>query len=548
MRFKSAISAVLVLAAAFLAAPSPAGACTNFIVTKGASADGSVFVTYSADSHVLYGQLEFIPGGVHPEGATIEVIDWDTRKYLGRIKQVPRTYTVVGLINEHQVAVGETTWGGREELVDPNGIIDYGSLMKLALQRSKTAREAVETMGALVAEYGYASSGESISISDPNEAWLLEIIGKGPDNRGAVWVALRVPDGYVTAHANQPRIRTFPQNDPENCLYAKDVVTFAREKGWHEGPDEEFNFADTYAPPSFGGVRFCEARVWRFFTRVAASLDLPIDLVKGIEGADHLPLWVKPDKKLSARDMMSLMRDHFEGTEFDLSAGVGAGPYGCPYRWRPLTWEVDGKTYINERATSTQQTGFSFVAQSRSWLPDSIGGIFWFGVDDTASTVYVPLYAGLREAPYNYAVGTGDFETFTWDSAFWVFNVVSNFAYSRYKDMIVDIRAVQQELEGSFEDRQPEVEKAALALYETSPELARDYLTTYSLKQAEMTVARWRGLFEELFLKYLDGNVRDPQGNVTHPPYPEEWYKRIVEEKGDLLEERKFSTEPEEEE
>jgi dipeptidase len=538
----------LFLAVALLLAPSPAGACTNYIVSAGASADGSVFISYSADSHELYGELEFIPGGVHQPGEIIEITDWDTRKYLGRIPQAPRTYTVVGLMNERQVAIGETTYTGREELQDPNGIIDYGSLMQLALQRSRTAREAIEIMGALVAEHGYASTGESMSVSDPKEAWLFEIIGKGPDNKGAVWVARKVPDGYVTAHANQARIRQFPLNDPENCLYSTDVISFARDKGWYEGPDEEFSFADTYAPPSFGGVRFCEARVWSFFNRVAPSRKIPIALVKGIEGAEPLPLWIKPDRKLSARDVMDLMRDHFEGTEFDLSKGVGAGPYGCPYRWRPLTWEVDGKKYVNDRAVSTQQTGFSFVAQSRSWLPDTIGGVFWFGVDDTASTVYLPFYSSMREPPYNFAVGTGDFETFTWDSAFWVFNVVSNFAYSRYRDMIVDIQAVQQGLEGSFEDRQPEVEKAALKLYEEAPELARDYLTAYSHRQAELTVQRWSRLFEELFVKYLDGNVRDPQGTVTHPPYPEEWYRRIVEEKGDLLEENRFSTEPEEEE
>jgi dipeptidase len=420
--------------------------------------------------------------------------------------------------------------------------------MKLALQRSRTAREAIETIGGLVAEYGYASTGESFSISDPNEAWLMEIIGKGPGNTGAVWVARRVPDGYVSAHANQPRIRQFPLNDPDNCLYAEDVIEFARGKGWFDGPDEEFNFADTYAPPRFGGIRFCEARVWRFFTRVAPSQAFPIDLVRGIEGAEPLPLWIKPDRKLSARDVMALKRDHFEGTEFDLSVGVGAGPYACPYRWRPLTWKVDGEKYLNERATSTQQTGFSIVAQSRSWLPDPIGGVLWFGVDDTASTVYVPMYSGLTEPPHNFAVGTGDFETFTWESAFWVFNVVSNFAYSRYKDMIVDIQAVQQELEGSFEARQPEVEAAALKLYEEAPGLARDYLTAYSLKQAERTVSRWRQLFEQLFVKYLDGNVRDPQGNVTHPPYPDDWYRRVVEEKGDILKVNRFSTEPAEEE
>jgi len=515
-------------------------ACTNFLITKGASADGSTMITYAADSHVLYGELYFTPAGYHPEGAMLDVYDWDSGKYLGQIKQVRQTFSVVGNMNERQVAIGETTYGGRKELENPKGGIDYGSLMYITMQRAGTAREAIKIMGKLVEEYGYCSSGESFSVSDPNEVWILEMIGKGPEKKGAVWVARRVPDGYICAHANNPRIKQFPLDDPENCLYSEDVISFAREKGYFKGEDKDFSFSDTYSPPSFGGLRFCEARVWAMFRRAAPSLNLPIDYVKGIEGADPIPLWIKPDKKLSVHDVMELMRDHFEGTELDLSKGIGAGPYNLPYRWRPLQWEVDKQKYLNERATSTQQTGFSFVAQARSFLPDPIGGVLWFSVDDTYSTVYIPIYCGIREVPQNYAVGTGSFHEFTWDSAFWVFNFVSNFAYLRYDDMIKDIRKVQGELEGMFLAYQPEIDKAAVELYEKSPQLARDYLTAYSVKQAEMTVKRWRKLGEELLVKYMDGNMKDEKGKVGHPGYPESWYRRIVEEDGELLKVKKL--------
>ena len=327
--------------------------------------------------------------------------------------------------------------------------------MYIALERAKTAREAIKVMTDLVAEYGYASTGESISIADPNEAWILEIIGKGEGVKGAVWVARRIPDGYISAHANQSRIRQFPLNDPANCLYSKDVISFAREKGWFTGKDEEFSFADTYAPPDFGALRACEARVWSMFRRAAPSLNIPIDYVKGVPGAHPLPLWIKPDKKLAVADVMALMRDHFEGTEFDMTKDIGAGPFACPYRWRPMTWKVDGQEYVNERAISTQQTGFSFVAQMRSGLPDPIGGVLWFGVDDTYTTVYAPMYCGIRAVPKPYGVGVADMHHFSWDSPFWVFNLVANFAYSRYSDMIVDIQQVQRELEGGFLADQP---------------------------------------------------------------------------------------------
>lgn len=521
-----------------------ASACTNFLITKGASADGSTMITYAADSHVLYGELYYTPARTHLPGEMLKVYEWDTGKYLGDIEQVPQTYSVVGNMNEHQVAIGETTWGGRHELRDPDAIMDYGSLMYIGLQRARTARELIQVITDLVAKYGYYSSGESMSISDPNEVWIFEIIGKGKDDKGAVWVARKIPDGYISGHANNPRIHQFPLNDPDT-LYAPDVISFARKMGYYDGPDEKFSFADAYGPPDYGAVRFCDSRVWCMFRRAAPSKNWPADMVTGTEGSEELPLWIKPDKKLTARDVMELMRDHFEGTDLDMTKDIGAGPYDLPYRWRPLTWKVDGQEYLNERATSTQQTGFSFVAQSRSWLPDPIGGILWFGVDDTYSTVYVPMYCGINKVPHSFAVGTGSFHDFTWESAFWVFNFVSNYAYLRYSDMIKDIQVVQRELEGKFEADTPRVDAAAKALYEKSPELAIDYLTDYSVQQGDSTVARWRKLGEHLIYKYLDGNVKDELGNVKHPGYPKSWYERVAAATGEHLKMKKLPTEKE---
>ncbi len=520
-------------------------ACTNFLITKGASEDGSTMITFAADSHEFYGDLSFIPPGVHLPGTMRDIYEWDSGKYLGQIPEAPRTYGVVGLMNEHQVSIGETTYGGRKELHKSPGILDYGSLMFIALQRAKTAREAIKIIGDLAAEYGYVSSGESMSIADPNEVWIFEIIGKGPDHKGAVWVARKVPDGYICAHANNPRIRQFPLNDPESCLYAPDVISFAREMGFFEGKDKDFSFADTYAPLDYGALRFCDARVWCGFKRAAPSQEISTDWVKGVEGAEPLPLWIKPDKKLSVRDVMEMMRDHFEDTEFDMTTDVGAGPYKLPYRWRPLTWKVDEKEYLNERAVSTQQTGFSYVSQMRSWLPDPIGGIHWFGVDDTYSTVYVPMYCGITKVPWCFAQGNGGLYDFTWDSAFWVFNWVANFTYSRYSDMIKDVQVVQRELEGRFLLEQPEVEKAAMELYKQAPRLAIDYLTDYSSRMGGMVHKRWKKLGEDLLVKYMDGNVKTPQNTVTHPGYPEDWYRRIVEENGDHLKMIKLPGEPE---
>jgi dipeptidase len=535
---KSLIFIVVSVLAMFISSPL-LNACTNILVSKGASTDGSTIITYAADSHVLYGELYFTPAADHLPGEMLDIYEWDTGKYLGKIKQVPHTYSVVGNMNEYQVAVGETTYGGRKELRDKKAIMDYGSLMYISLQRAKTAREAIKVIAHLMDEYGYYSSGESFSISDPNEVWIMEMISKGPKEKGAVWVARRVPEGYISGHANQARITTFPLKDSKNCLYAKDVISFARKMKWFDGEDKDFSFADTYAPLDFGALRFCESRVWSAFNRSAPSLKLPDGYIKGDANAKRLPLWIKPDKKLSVRDVMELMRDHFEGTDLDMTKDVGSGPYCLPYRWRPLTWKVDksnkeDKTkYFNERAISTQQTGFSFVSQSRSWLPGTIGGVLWFGVDDTYSTVYIPMYCGIREVPKSFAVGTGDFDTFTWDSAFWVFNFVSNYTYSRYFDMIQDVQKVQRQLEGNFFAMQPQIEKAALDLYKKAPELARDYLTAYSVKHGDAVVKRWKKLGEFLIFKYLDGNVKDEHGKVTHPGYPSIWYKKVVEKSGD---------------
>jgi len=530
---------IIIVLLALLVPSGPQQACTNLLVSKGASSDGSVMITYAADSHVLYGELYYTPAADHLPGEMLDIHDWDTGTYLGKIKQIPHTYSVVGNMNEHQVAIGETTYGGRKELNDPKAVMDYGSLMYIALQRANTARKAIEVIADLMDEYGYYSSGESFSISDPNEAWIMEIISKGPKNKGAVWVAMRVPEGYISGHANQARITTLSFKDPANCLYAKDVISFAREQGYFSGKDSDFSFADAYAPVDFGGLRFCEARVWSMFNRAAPSLKLSPEYIKGNADAQRLPLWIKPDKKISVRDAMELMRDHFEGTELDMTQDVGSGPYCLPYRWRPLTWKVDKENkedkqnYFNERAVSTQQTGFSFVTQSRAGLPGPIGGILWFGVDDTYSTVYIPMYCGIRQIPKPFAVGTGDFNTFTWESAFWVFNFVSNYTYTRYSDMIQDVQKVQRQLEGGFFARQGEIEAAALALYKKSPELARDYLTAYSVKQGIDVVKRWKKLGEYLIFKYLDGNVKDEHGKVTHPGYPKGWYKKVVEQKGE---------------
>lgn len=513
--------------------------CTNFIVTKGASTDGSTMVTYTADSYTFYGTLYHSLPGVYPEGTLVKIYEWDTGKYLGSIKQASQIYNVIGNMNEFQVVIGETTFGGREELVDPKGVMDYGSLIYIALQRSKTAREAIKIMTDLVEEYGYYSSGESFSIADPNEAWIMEMIGKGPNNKGAVWVAVRIPDGYVSGHANQARITQFPLNDPENCLYAKDVISFARQKGYFDGKDADFSFSDAYAPLDFGAVRFCDARVWSLFRRCNSSMDKYISYIQG-ENLDRMPLYIKPDKKLSVHDVMELMRDHYEGTPLDMTKGIAAGPYGSPYRWRPLTWSADGNEYFNERPISTPQTGFSFISQSRAHLPREIGGVLWFGLDDTYMTVYVPMYTNMTRIPKQYAAGTGSMTQFTWESAFWIFNFVANYAYPKFSLIMPDIQQVQNELEGKFLSRQADIEQAATALLKNSRGEAVEYLTEYSNSMAQYTLTRWKSLGEFLVMKYNDGILKDEFGRPKNPGYPEAFRKQMAAEAGDALKMREL--------
>ena len=538
-------------------------ACTNFLVTKSASADGSTMITYAADSHVLYGELYYRPAADYPDGAMLDVYEWDTGKYLGQIPQVAHTYSVVGNMNEHQLSIGETTYGGREELSvkDTNAIIDYGSLMYITLQRAKSAREAIKVMTTLVDQYGYYSTGESFSIADPNEVWILEIIGKGPGDKGAVWVARKIPDGYVSAHANQARIRTFPLAENSNksikfsninkifnpnieTVYSDDVISFARKNGWYEGQDSNFSFSDTYAPMTFGGARFCEVRVWSFFKDIHDDMGQYLDYVKGDDLDNRMPLWIKPNKKISARDMMNFMRDHLEGTELDMRKDFGAGPFDRPYRWRPLTWEVDGETYCNERATATQQTAFSFVAQARTWLPDPIGGILWFSVDDAASTVYTPLYAGLQKAPETYAEGNGSMMEWSYNSAFWIFNQVTNLAYTRYNLIHPYIHELQQELEKSYTRYTSMVDQKAQELYKEDKSKAVDFVSDFSVDNANSLVHKWKRLYQFLFMKFMDGNVKTTEGRefktngtgvvrLKQPGYSEEWYRKLIEETGD---------------
>jgi len=525
---------------------SPVESCTNFLAGSGATVDGSTLITYAADSHNLYGELYHWPAQDWPEGSWLDIKEWDSGKPLGRIPQVAHTYSVIGNMNEHQVTIGETTFGGRPELVDTTGIMDYGSLIYVTLQRATTAREAIGIMTDLVAEHGYYSSGESFSIGDPNEVWILEMIGKGPDYKGAVWVAVRIPDDCVAGHANQSRIRTFPLDDPDNCLYSPDVISFARQKAYFSGMNTEFSFADAYAPLDFGALRGCDARVWSFFRRVNGTMDAYLPYIKG-ESKDAMPLFIKPDRKLSAQDFKDFMRDHFEGTPFDMQQDVGAGPYKVPYRWRPMNFTVDSVEYVNERATATQQTGFSFVAQMRSWLPDPVGGVFWFGVDDANTSVYVPMFCGITEIPNCFKVGNGDMLTFSWTSAFWIYNWVANQAYHKYSYMIKDIRPVQQALENGFTADLPKLDNMARSLYTQYPDSVRSLLTRYSVEQAEASTARWKQLGEYLMVKYIDGNVkkekdgrfeRNEYGLPAYPEFPgydAEYYRQVAKDAGDKL-------------
>ncbi len=548
-------------------------ACTNYLITKGASADGSTMITYAADSHQLYGALYFWAAADWDEGEMLNVYEWDTGKFLGQIPQVAHTYNVIGNMNENQVTIGETTYGGLSELSSQEGaIIDYGSLIYITLQRAKTAREAIKIMGELVENYGYYSSGESFSVADANEVWIMEMIGKGKDEKGAVWVARLVPDGYICGHANQARITTFPfqeKNDftstTQTVYHTADVISFAKEKDLFKGKDEDFSFSDVYAPVNFGGARFCEIRVYSFFKDFNSDIKNNNEYWEYCKGnikhdkkfldgtknknefaSNRMPLWVKADKKVTVADVMDAMRDHLEGTELDMSKDIGAGPYEMPYRWRGLIWNMDGEKYCNERVTATQQTGFSFVAQMRSWLPAVIGGIFWFGIDDASSCVYSPMYCGITSIPETYREGNGSMIQWSDNSAFWIFNQVTNLAYTRYNLIHPEVEALQSAFETKFINYTPAIDMAAKTLYEQDKELGIQFLTDYSCNTANSLVGDWQKFYQYLFMKYVDGNMKVTEGRkfidngegkdipkVKYPGYGEDWYKKIIEETGD---------------
>ena len=501
-------------------------ACTSLLVTKGASADGSVIITYTCDGE-FHPRLRHYPAADYEPGESLEIRDWGGKLH-GKIKQVPHTYAVVGLMNEHQLAITETTASGRQELINPDGLLHYWDLMRLGLQRARTARQAITVMTDLAAEYGYRSEGESISIADPQEAWILEIFGTGPGGKGAVWVALRVPDGYVSCHANKARIGEFPLNDPENCLYSDNAISFAIENGYYDPKSgAPFRLCEAYCPATPKSRRYADTRVWSFFCRIAPSRGFSPDYHRAVENAEPYPLWIKPDKKLSLADVFSLMRDHYEGTDYDMRKGLDAGPHGTPNRWRPICWTVDDVEYAWERPISTQQTGFTCVSQSRSWLPDAVGGVYWYGVDDTYTTCYVPFYCGIDALPESYTVG--GLGKFSWESAWWTFNFVANYANVRYSYMIQDIQAVQRELEGTLLALQPAVEKTAVELAESNPELMTRFLTDYCVSHADLVVKRWRQLGEHLLTKYNDGYVKDESGSPQETGYPESWLHKVIE-------------------
>lgn len=531
----------------FLAAATYATACTNFIVGKQASTDGSVICSYNADDYGMFIGLCHYPAGTHEKGAMRDIYDWDTHVYHGQIPEAPVTYNVIGNINEYQVTIGETTYGGREEMVDPQGIIDYGSLIYIALQRSKTAREAIKVMTTLAETYGYCSEGETFTICDPNEAWIMEMMGKGPGSKGVVWVAQRIPDNAICAHANQSRIGRFNMKDKKNVLYSKDVVKFARQKGWYTGKDADFSWKMTYAKPDFSGRRFCDARVWAFFNHFVKGFDRYLPWAEGKDpNAEDMPLWVIPERKLSVQDVEMAMRDHYEGTALALdSTDIGGGVWQMPYRPTPLSFEVDGKKYFNERPTSTQQTGFSYVSQMRSWLPRQIGGVLWFGNDDGNMIAYVPIYCGNTVQPECFNTPGADALTFSMKNAYWVCNWVSNMVYPRYSLMFPSLKEVRDSLEQSYFARQAKVEAKAQELYKENPDSAVVYLNRYSNKKAQQMLRRWKQLAFYLIVKYNDMAVkpeengvfkRTPEGigaAVQRPGYPQAFRRKLAKETGE---------------
>ncbi len=554
----------------------PALSCTNFIVTKGASKDGSVMITYAADSHTRYGAIAFYPAGDHKEGSLCEIFHYENGKLLGTIPEVSHTYSVVQFMNENQVAIGETTFGGLDSLSSqPGAILDYGSLMRIGLQRSKSAREMIRVMTELVSEYGYATSGESFSISDANEAWIMELIGKGKYEKGAVWVARLIPDGYVSGHANQARITTFPFqktnnfNDLKQTVYhSADVISFAKKYGFYTGNDKAFSFSDVYNPLKFGGARFCDARVWSFFRNVSKGIRDSELYTKYAMGqflhepklldqqpnpnnfvSNRLPLWIKPDSLISLSELMSRMRDHYEGTPLDMRNDQGAGPFKLPYRWRPMEFEVDSVMYLCERAVATQQTGYSFVAQSRGKMPEYVGGIFWFGVDDADGCVYAPFYCKINRIPNSYAIGNGSMITWSETSAYWTFSQTNNWAYTRYNMIHPEIEQKQSRLESQFIAEIAGTDRQAIEFYKRDPKAATEFLTNFSAKTADKLVSDWKLFYRYLFMKYQDGNLKVSEGeqlqdngngkNVpkkpSHPGYGKEWERIMIQGTGDRL-------------
>jgi len=573
----------LILAAVFLFVAAnfmQTYACTNFIVTKGASKDGSVMVSYSADSHTLYGELYHWPAATYPAGTMLDIIEWDSGKKVGQIPQVTQTYNVVGNMNEFQVCIGETTYGGLEELGKPNGFMDYGSLIYVTLQRVKSAREAIKCISDFLDAYGYASHGESFSIIDKNEAWIFEMIGKGEEmldakgkpvkgwTKGAVWVARLIPDGYVCGHANQARITTFPLAngttsitnkqfdklyDPAvETIYSHDVVSFAKLKGLYpaDAPDTKFSFCETYSPLDFGAARYCEARVWAGFYRLNKKEMAKYEsYARGDDLKNRMPLWIKPVEKVDVRQVMMLMRDHYEETSMDMTKDLGAGPYQWPYRWRPMSWEVDGQKYIHERATATQQTGFSFVGQCRNKYPDAFGGILWFSVDDAASSCYVPMFCGITKIPECFREGNGSMVEYSPTAAFWTFTKVSNYVYTRYNEMIKHVKEKQDKWEKLSIDEIGYLEPHYMEALKNEPKRAEEILNTFSVQRAQEVVKDWNKLFEYLLVKYHDGNIKKEENGkfITNgnekpqvvfpeqPKYPDYWYRMIVRDAGDNI-------------
>ena len=530
----------LILSAAMLLASSGAFACSNLIVGKKASVDGSVMVSYNADDYGMFGHLCHYPAGTHPKGTMRQIYDWDSGVYHGEIEEAPVTYNVIGNINEFQLSIGETTYGGREEMVDSTGILDYGSLIYVTLQRAKTAREAISVMTSLVEKYGYNSEGETFSICDPNEAWIMEMQGTGAGSKGVVWVALRIPDNAICAHANQSRIGKFNMKDKKNVLYSKNVISYARKMGWFNGKDSEFSWKNTYAFPDFSGRRFCDARVWSFFNHYADDFDryLPWALGKD-KDAEDMPLWIVPNRKLSVADVENGMRDHYEGTALALdTTSIGGGIYEMPYRPTPLTFTVDGKQYFNERPISTQQTAFTFVLQLRSWLPREIGGVLWFGNDDANMVAYTPVYCGNTVQPACYNTKGADAVTFSSDNAFWLCNMVSNMVYPRYSQLFPELKAVRDSLETSYFANQTSIEKQAADLYQTDKAAALKLLNNYSNAKADEMLANWKRLATRIIVKYNDMAVKKEKDgkllqSVTRPGYPISFGRKLVKETGD---------------